>query len=431
MARAASAAGRSTCGAGASRSRRSRPSISRGVPRGATKSRTSGAAIRRFGESAGTALPQAIEGGAQEGLVGGAVDQEDDARERHRVEQCADLVEAAGVLGTEAAQVHQDRVAPAGEPAHGLLPGIGVAEEFGGAEAAVAVRRGVERGEPAVEVGPAAHEPARQRPRYELQELVRLDGGGGEVGAGDQREAPGAEPARRQRVEELLAAAAQREHAQQEQRGAGRRSGRRPAEPQACDHAPRRRGDRTRRDQRPGREDQPDRLRDAEEQDHRPREDGLIAQLLALVARGEATQPPPAEHGEEREAEDVQGDEDAPAAEPRREPDLGDAAEHRLVEAEDLHQHHRPDDARRDERQHERPDRADAPGEEGEQQDRLRSVGGQPEGEQVLRGERGVARQEVDAERGQRRARSTPATARRPRRPVATTRPRTMTLGHQ
>jgi hypothetical protein len=90
-------------------------------------------AVRRL---IGPDAPGALERSLERRQIGRAVDQQDDARDRHRGDQLLDLEDAALVRRGEAAQVHQHRRGVPREPRHGHAPAVVVAEEVVDAEQA-------------------------------------------------------------------------------------------------------------------------------------------------------------------------------------------------------------------------------------------------------------------------------------------------------
>ena len=152
------------------------------------------------------------ERGAQQLDVGGPVHHEQRALEPPVLGELAQLVQAAAVRVREAAQVHQDDLASQQQRLERSLPGVVVAQELVDAEAAVRVARFVEVGQPSLQVRLVAHELVAQAAPHESDDVARVEGTAGDVGAADHLDAARQPPALSDGVEESLGAAPEAEH---------------------------------------------------------------------------------------------------------------------------------------------------------------------------------------------------------------------------
>src|SRR5215467_4289383 len=180
----------------------------------------------------GKLFPHLRQRALKKGLVGGVVEDQQATVEWYVANQILELMDAAGVAGREAAQVHQDGLAALNEARQCRLPGIGMAEEVIDAEAAIRIARTVALGEAARERSLIAHEMAAELAAQEIEELVRLDGAECDIGAGDHLDAADVSPVSGHALKQRIAAAAEREHAQKCE--VARHARRRAIEPADC-----------------------------------------------------------------------------------------------------------------------------------------------------------------------------------------------------
>ncbi len=122
-----------------------------------------------------------VEGGAEEVLVGVVVDEHQDPAQRHQLCELRDLGGDPLVPAGEAAQVEQDAVAAPQKLLQRLAPQVVTAEQLADPVAPVGVRIVVEVVDPPAQLPGGADEPAGRPAAEQVEELVRLERGGGEV----------------------------------------------------------------------------------------------------------------------------------------------------------------------------------------------------------------------------------------------------------
>src|SRR5262245_31972848 len=151
----------------------------------------------------------------EESLVRRIVEYQQAASDRHVLDQVVQLMNAAGIGGGEAAQVHQDRLAILDQARQCRLPAVGVAEEVVDAETAIRITRMVALGEAACERGLIADEMPVKLAAEEVKELMWLDGAERNIGSGDHLDTADVPPMLGHAVEQRVTAATERKHAQE------------------------------------------------------------------------------------------------------------------------------------------------------------------------------------------------------------------------
>ena len=242
---------------------------------------------------------------------------------------------------------------------------------------------------------------------------MRFHRRGGEVGPGDHVDVADAQPALAERIEQALAACAEREHAQQQQRRCLRvrrfmacddgRAPPEPGQPEAGgrDQLPRRERGHPARHPRQALEGEAHRLHHGEQQPHRLQRQRLVAAAARDVAAAEPLQHLPAEHAGDGCAGEHHAPEGLQAVEAEQIAHRDHRAQRRLVLSAQVDGDQRAGERDHHEGQHQRPDRADAAVQEGEQQRGGGQVGDRPEARDVERGQARVAHQAPAGEREQ------------------------------